>query len=469
MADSISPDVRFATGILENYNVNTVRLETNGATSAQAGQIATFNLPSATTVDVQSFCIHAKVQTTESTNSDGDKIYGKLPSDTSSLISQIQVFVAGIQVSSIQDFGTISRVKKLIESSRDRSASVDNTLYHGSVDDTAGVTELVDVLIKPRIGFFAETSTRVLPLAVLGDITIRVTFASNAVLCYAKGADTTGGAFDAEGVASASTCKYSVTQMHATINTLSMGPMYEAMVVERLSAGQPLSMHLKEYYNFNVAGQITGEQNIRFSLSSSSMDRMYTVCRGGNYLTEGIPSRKFNSANAGTESVIANYFTFSSFNGTRGYPGPPAQYNADRARLQNGNVRYNYEINAVKHPQYEATLLDAAHECLMISDQQGLGGRGWQAVGFQDWQDSKCVFPLQLCPPGTPIAIKAGYSSRGNNAHCVFSVRGQTPSPETDADKRAAMAVSESISSTLFVECTSEMKIMSAKEISMVY
>lgn len=476
MADSIAPDVRFATGILENYNVNTVRLESNGSTTAQAGQIVTFNLPSATTVDLQSFAVHMNVKTTK-TGADNSAIYAKLPADTSSLVSQIQVFIAGVQISSIQDFATISRIKKLVNSSRDRSQSVDNVLYHGNLDSTLKSVEDVDVLLKPRIGIFAESSTRVLPLAVLGDVTIRITFASNAVLTYTKGnTGVIGGPFASGDSALAATLKYSVESLHATVNTLSMGPMYEQMIVERLASGQPLSMHIKEYYPFNLSSQTGSSCEVRFSLSSSSMDRLYAVCRYSNYLTNGVPGRSFAKSEGGNEAAVANYFLFSSFNGPRNMVSPAAgasqdtTYAIDPARKKNGSVQYQYSINAVQHPQYTAQLLDAAHECLLISDQGGLGGRGWQATSFDDFQDSKCVFPLQLAPPGTPIAIKGGYSSRGNNSHMVFSVKGQEPDSEKGASTSTNyQEIPQSISTTVFVEATTELKILGAKEISVVY
>ena len=77
----------------------------------------------------------------------------------------------------------MSKVKKLINSSRDRDGSLDGTLSHGVIS-TGDALEQVSVIFKPQIGFFAESSTRYIPSSLVGDISVRLTLAPNAVLTY---------------------------------------------------------------------------------------------------------------------------------------------------------------------------------------------------------------------------------------------------------------------------------------------
>ena len=70
---------------------NRVRIESQGASSVNAGQIIMMQLPEGV-IDLRSFKIHARIKTTESA-SGSDKLYGKLPADASSLISRLEIQV----------------------------------------------------------------------------------------------------------------------------------------------------------------------------------------------------------------------------------------------------------------------------------------------------------------------------------------------------------------------------------------
>ena len=124
----VPKDVAFAVAKLEGFNKNTYRLETNGATTAGPNSIITLSLPSNAIIDLRSFKVHLDVQTTSDATST-NAIYAKLPADTSSLISQCEVYCGGVQIAQgFSEFNTVSRVKKLVHSSRDRDGSIDGAL-----------------------------------------------------------------------------------------------------------------------------------------------------------------------------------------------------------------------------------------------------------------------------------------------------------------------------------------------------
>ena len=182
MSQIVPKDIAFAVGKME-FNSNVFRLETNGATSAGPSSIITLSLPSNCVVDLKSFKVHLDIATTSDATST-NVIYGKLPADTSSLIQQCEIYCGGIQIASgFSEFNTVSRIKKIIYSSRDVESSIDHTLSHGAIN-TSDSVDKVSVIFKPSIGIFTESSTRYMPTSLTGDWQIRLTMAPNAVLTY---------------------------------------------------------------------------------------------------------------------------------------------------------------------------------------------------------------------------------------------------------------------------------------------
>ena len=444
----VPKDIAYAVARMEGFNTNTFRLETNGATSAGPSSIVTITLPSNAVIDLRSFKVHLDIATTSDATST-NVIHGKLPADTSSLIQQCEVYCGGIQISQgFSEFNTVSKVKKLVNSSRDRDGSLDGTLSHGVVS-TGDALEEVSVIFKPQIGFFAESSTRFISTSLLGDISVRLTLAPKAVLTYKEVTVDMPGAFtDAPARTAALNPTYSAVSIHATINTCTFGDMYERMLLDRLTTEDYLAVNLKEYYTFSQHGTTATAHDVRFSLSASSIDRLYAVVRDANYQTAGIQTRAYSGASL-SDANCANFFKFRAYN------------SVTAAR---GSLRYQWNVNNVQHPQYQADVLDAAHEMVMCADQHGLTGRGNMVSSLLDYNDGKAIFPLQLCMPGQPLNVQSGYNSRGNNTQFSFSLSGQVI-PAADAAAQTTAA----ISTMVIVETTAQMRIAGAKQISISY
>ena len=441
-------DVRFAVSKFEGFNSNAFRLETNGSTSAGPNSIITLTLPSNAVIDLRSFKVHMDVATTTDATST-NAIHGKLPADTSSLIQQCEVYCGGVQIAQgFSEFNTVSKVKKLVHSSRDRESSIDQTLSHGIIT-TGDAIDNVSVIFKPKIGFFAESSTRYIPTSLTGDISVRLTLASNAVLTYKEVSVNMPGNFsDPAARTAALNVTYAVSSIHATCQTVTLGDTYEAMLMDRLSQEEFLSVFFKEYYTFALHSTTGTSHDVRFSLSASSIDRLYTVARDANYQTAGVKVRALPGA-ALTDANTSNFFHFKSFNSSN---------------TQRGTMRYQYSVNNVQHPQYQADCLDAAHELTMISDSVGLTGRGNMITSLTDWNVGKAIIPLQLSMPGQPVNVKSGYNSRGNNTQFSVSLQGQVI-PTADADAQVTTA----LSTLVICETTAEMRIGGARQIAIAY
>lgn len=439
-------DVRFAVSKMTSYNRNTLRLETHGTVTANPGQIVTVTLPSNAILDLRSFRVTLDVATQQSAVAGQPTIFAKTPSDSSSLIQQMEVYCSGVMISnSFSEFNTVSKIKQYVNSSRDRNGSIDGALYKGYITEDDDV-EAVSMVFKPLIGLFAESSTRYLPTSLCGDVTVRLTLASNAVLAFKEqGTALCANFVGVNADTRAASLQYEVASLHAQIDTVSMSDTYEQMLLDRLSGEDFLPINYKDYQTFALHGTTTGAHDVRFSMASSSIDRIYAVIRDNNYAIPGVVPRVLTGANFSNEAV-SNYFHFKAFN---------------THQNSRGQVRYQYQINGIMHPVYRADCLDALHECLMISDQHGNEGRGNMISSLQDWNYGKGIFPLQLSKPGEPINVQSGYNSKGATSAFNFSISGQNI-PAAIANSQVTAAIS-----TLIVcEVTNQMRITGAKSVS---
>ena len=444
----VPKDVAFAVSKFEGWNSNCYRLETSGATSAGPNSIVTITLPSNSVIDLRSFKVHMDVATTADATST-NSIAGKLPADSSSLIQQCEVYCGGVQISQgFSEFNTVSRVKKLVHSSRDRESSIDNTLSHGLITYVDGVDD-VSIIFKPHIGFFAESSTRYLPTSLTGDLSVRLTLASNAVLTYKEVSVAFPGNFsDPAARAAALNITYSVSSIHATCHVCTLGDMYESMLMDRLTQEEFLPVNIKEYYTFALHGTTGAAHDVRFSLSATSIDRIYSVCRDANYQTPGIKARALPGATL-SDANSSNFLFFKGFN---------------NSNQKNGSLKYQFSVNNVQHPQFQATCLDAVHELTMISDSLGSTGRGNMLCSLSDWNNGKAIIPLQLQMPGQPVNVQSGYNSKGNNTQFSVSIQGQVV-PTADA----AAQITAALSTMVIVETTAQLRIAGSRQIAVAY
>ena len=289
MTDHIPKDVIYAAKRMSNYNRNRFRLETVSAETSGPGRIVTCNLPENATLDMRSFKFHCDVLT-DSQTENAATVRGRLPADASSLISRVEVYINGIQVmGSLSEYGTAARMLKIGRSNRDRDGSIDRSLSHGAVV-SADAVEDVSLVISDWIGFLGESAPRYLNTDMLGQIQVRITFAPASVLV----AKQNGVAIDntnltsADARTAAGRLSYKVSDMFFTIDSVSIDEMYTQMLRERLSTEEFISINYKEYYNFSLDNVTTGSHTTRFSLSVTSLDRLYATFRDSNFQTTGV-------------------------------------------------------------------------------------------------------------------------------------------------------------------------------------
>ena len=443
----VPASLKFAASKLA-FSRSRFRLETQGNTTVNPGQTLTIVMPESAILDLSSFRLMATVTTTKH-----GTISSKSPADFSSLISSFSVFIGGVCVSQTSnDYGTIARVLKLVKSSRDRDSSIDNTLSHGIIDgdDTA---DDFSVAWTPQTGLW-NASTRYLPTSITGSVVLQIQLATQAVLCYKEdgGSNVFGTAYgdDAAKLASAKLGDFSLSDIHATCDTVNMGGgSYEAMLMDRLNSGESLPIVYPEYSTFRKSGITSTQHEVTCAVSSSSLDCLYTVCQYSNYNERGINTRALPGGGASTDANSSNALYFDSFNS---------------ATKKKGSMTYQYFVNSVPQSSVPCTVLDAAADLSLINDRTHLSSQGHMITSLHDFQKGKAIFPCVLKNCESVKNIRSGYDARGSNSSITVQFRGQVM-PVADTDDQ----IPAEISTLVIAESSQVMHVHGGRQITIEY
>ena len=447
--DHIPKDVIFMAKRLSNMNRNRFRLETVSADTAGPGRIVAVNLPSGCLLDSKSFKWHFDATCTAGV-SNAQTVHARLPADASSLISRVECFLNGQQVQQgTPEYGTICRLLKIGRSSRDKDGSIDRALHHGSVV-SADSNEDVSVIVSDWVGFLNESSTRYWPMDLMGDLQVRITMAAASVLVPKQPGTEIGlNLTDSADVkAAAKKISYSVSNMYFTVDTISIDDLYNQMLRERLSSEEFIPLNWKEYYSFSVDGINSNSHTNRFSLSATSIDRLYATFRDSNHQDAGIKGHKMQGVLG--DAFCSNQLRFRSFNST--------------PTTKQGSLSYQWSINNIKYPQYRAGVLDSLFDLAYTCDKVHDNSLGNMVTGLAQYNDGMFVLPLTLCHPGQPVAVQSGYDSRGINTNLTLEMQGQVPPSESTTTGETAQ-----FSSYVLAETTAQLRISLGKQLSTVF
>ena len=391
---------------------NTFKLTTTGSTTARPSSIITINLPEgASHVDLRSFKVFFNVLTTNN----GGAVHGKIHR-MSDLIQTLEIYIGGVQVSAISDYNTVCRMYALACTSRDREQSIGSTLGGHKLLDEDGADEAYLCLALGSLpGFFGESATRFLSSSITGSISVRLTMAPGSVLAIREDLSTYGDlSSPAPGavLTSAQSISYECSEIEASVDTLNLGPDVDRMLMERLSQDEFLPVNFLDYSTYNMLHQ-DGDHVVRFSLSSSSVEAVLAGMRLANYSDAGVRAREFEEAEL-TEKFCPAHFYFESFNNTG---------NNDRKK---GTLTFQYSANGIKHPQFPASVTDAAAQTVLMADKMDKYHSGNMITSMPHFNKGAAIFPLILGLPGQPIHVRHGYDSRGSNTSFELEFRNVT-------------------------------------------
>jgi len=438
--------VMYATSEMKEVSRNRFRLETVSADTASPGRIITFNLPENAMLDMKSLRFFFDVACTGSSanGAAGDEVFGKLPQNASSLISRIEVYINGVQVQAgASEYNTIAQALRLGKSNIDKDNSTERALSHSYITaDDANDDETV--CVSEWCGFLGEASTRYLNTGLLGQIQIRLTLAGAFVLVPKQNGVAYGVNLSADAKLNAALMNYSVTNMYFTVDSVSLDPMYNAMLRKRLEAGG-LELNYKEYYSFQLDGITASASSTRFSLSSGCIDKIYALYRDANYTETGVRAHLLPNAQ-GVSAVSSNALRFRSYSG-------------DTKKV--GNARWNWSVNNVKYPQYQASWIDGLADVGYAQDKVDADNSGSLITSKESYNDGKFVYPLLLeMPTGKGVAVQSGYSSRGVNTQMVFQSQAQSI-PAADGETNTGV-----ISCFVVAETTAKLMIALGRDLA---
>ena len=411
MDECISPNLVFATTQMTDYTRNRYRLDTTSSTTASAGQIISVNLPEASLIDLKSFRFFFQVTcATTNTGSASDTVYARCPDDASTYVQKLEVYLNGVQVSSgANEYNTISRLIKIGKGSNDRNSS------YGQLTSNAFITadskqQVANLCISEWNGFLNDVSTRFVPTSLMGQIQVRITLASNAVLVPAivtSGTALIPTTLTAGQTSNAETMTYSISNIRFSLDAISVCPAYNEMLSQQLAREGLIKLNYKEYYTFLAANILSN----RFALASTSIDEIYGSLRNANYSTIGKPATQVYSNNTG--GYVANYLAFQCFD-------PDTDISTPTSNLQS-----QYSINNCLMPQYLESIEDAACDVAYKWDKLGQMADGIIPTTRANFKTGFFEVPLVLNhPSGMGLSVRSGYNSRGVNSTMIWSLYG---------------------------------------------
>ena len=446
-------NVRYMVDSMSQYARNRFRLETVSAETASAGRIITVNLPEGACLDMSSFRFHFDALTTKA-GAGADEVFAKLPQDAQTLIQRVEVNINGIAVEQgASEWNTVYQMKKLGDGCIDRASSVDRALSHGEIDSLDAVDD-ESLVIADWCGFLGERSTRFLDTSIWGQIQVRLTLAPNSVLVPKRTGVGLGVPLATAGAQTAAEqMSYSINNIFFTIDSVSLNPIYNKMLRDRLEADDYLPLNYKEQYTFSLDNINSGSSTTRFSLSSGSIDKIYGVYRDSNYQTVGVVPKQLADASAGSGAFTCNYLRFRSY---------------DSAVKKAGTFRYNWSLNNTQMPQYSADIMDALADVNYLPDKVGVDAKGTLITSKSSFNDGKFLCGQLLNHPTRyGVGVKSGFNSRGINTMMTWNVRGQViPAP---APAPAGEGTTGIISAFVVLDTTAELRAGVGKNLAVLF
>jgi hypothetical protein len=300
---ALSPELMYFASRMSGFSTNTFKIETNNQSSATSSSIISIDLPNNSIINLRSFKLFFSAITT------GAGAGGRLP-PVKDLIERVEVAMGGIVLSQGTNFtNVLSEAKKALHADYTDAVLghpeyIRATSYVNPADTYTGTADEADAntlyCVDEFEGFLSTADPMLFDTSIVPSIRIRFYMASDNVLSNVPAVTlgTASGSFaDSAGSVSlngaplplapnATKPKYSLSNIHATIECISLADMtYENMLSSQMSAQGDLEVPYKAYYTFLDTHQGTS----KFSVSASSLDRIWLAWRGADYNTVNNP------------------------------------------------------------------------------------------------------------------------------------------------------------------------------------
>lgn len=417
--------MRFIASKMDNWNRNRFRLQTQGAETANPGSIVTVNLPENALLHMPSFRMYCDFLGVGS-GTGNDAMFAKM-GNAGSLISKLEVYCNGIQLQhGCSEYNTVFRALKISRSGLERDTSVDACLDNSLINN-GQYNDNMTICTHSWPGVLNEASAEYIPTELLGSIQVRITFASPSVLCglqtavpatppYLPDPNVASPLVSAQQLINTQAISYKITNIYFTIDSAVPDMCYNMLLREQLASAGELAINYKNYYTFQLDSIISVGSTNRLSLSSGSIDKMFTLFRDASYTNVGIPATALIQ-NFG-EAYSSNFLAFRSYDSIAYGTALPTSNVA-------GTFGHYYQINNVQYPQYVKTSLECLADVYYCENK--LSDRSGNLVGSQA-TFNQGMFQAGLllnCPTELGVGLKSGYDSRGINTQMTSVVSGQ--------------------------------------------
>ena len=435
---SFNPNLTYFVERLQGFSTNIFRLESQQGSSAVAtsSSIITFDIPSNAICNLRSFRIMA--------NMNADVVAGagaRLP-PINDLVERMEVSVGGITLAQGANFiNVLQEAKKALGATY---GGCDATMGHPEyvraksyVDGSTIATtdnEVYSSGASPRFcimdleGFFSTAEPKLLDTSLMPDLRVRLHLASDNVLASVAGIPLAGTGTDIadDGTGGA---RYQLTDIFATIECIGLADQaYDQMLASMMSSQGFLEIPYKNYTNF----QSVHNGSSRFSVSSSSLDKIWVCWRSSGYDTQGglVPINGYKRTGA------AAYVGAADFGKPDYDEGGVFDTNSEKYKSKYFNFteasatfKAQLQLNGSYYPQFTATLGDL----YAISKNSVLGNRENKNMTLDQYANNYCVQCFRLNMPDSEYSrLLSGIDTRAVNLQGIVKTENATADQTID-------------------------------------
>ena len=443
MQSSMYPNnLRYLAKRLSGVSKNTARLQSLNANTAAAGSIITVDLPSSGLIDLQSLTMYATCTVTGTG-------FSRPAKHVEALFARVEIEAGGIAIAS-SPTGYDHLASMLFDctigddASRRRAVSQlgdENAAIPGTANYTG------EIACMNWLGFIASASPQVLNMDILPPVRLRITLNNTLALVSNNTAFAAGNA------------SFSLSNVFFSVDTLSINDgLYSQMISSFLNSGNIIELPYSNWFSFSNVGQ--GMSGVtRFSLSTQSLDRVFAF----NVTDRAYPL----GTNTGStlDPVTGNSTGYTRIGtGTRTY-GADGTNNTVVTYTQSG---WQYNVNGSYLPSWSASTMQSYPlllSCLNMSADT-LGGMSRSLTTPAAWQCGYYVMAQEFC--NSDAGYISGLDTRGSSLQAFLQQTGTIGTANNGTGAAAGSSPGTSLTTYVFAQCTSSLKIGAGRSIEVV-
>lgn len=336
----------------------------------------------------------------------GNEVFTKLGQDRC-LVSRLELFCNGVQVNNpMNEYNSAFRLLNMCRSTLDKDTSMDRCLSKAWINPL-DQSDVFDLCYSNWLGFIGESSCQWVSTDLIGSLQLRITLSQTDVLVPKQvGVPITTQITAAAAVANAQQLSYTASNIFFTINSGVPPAAYTMLLRDLLEGEGSIEINYRNYYTFSLDNIQTGAATNRFSLSSGSVDKIYSSMRDASYLTTGAPA--FALQDAVGQQFVSNNCRFRAFSIGAG-----------------AAVKLFKTVNNVQYPQYLMDPLEALANSTYVVDKLPGGLEGNLITSQEAFADGQFVDPTIFnCNSELGVGLKSGYNSLGVNTFMTATQQG---------------------------------------------